>query len=183
MNLECAVRPLHRAAARPRRHRLQGLDLADDVVATSPSPPRAGRAGDEHPSRWPCRHRDGVDRRRSARARRWLRRSSGSSGDTDVTPDDMGTPPRSTFDMGTPCGLLRPTPRRGSAALRPKPACRRHDDPAGGDLPERHRTQVGNVVGICTHIRSHADRMPRLSADVTLFWMVGAAGCGRSRST
>ena len=99
--------------------------------------------------------------------------------DTDVTPYDMGTlGSRSTFHMGHAVRLAATDARTRLAALAAEAGL-----PPGTNYPaaeifrKRYGMQAGNVVGTGTYIPSYAPPdAAGLSADVTPFWMVGAAG-------
>ncbi len=99
--------------------------------------------------------------------------------DTDVAPYDMGTlGSRSTFHMGHAVRLAATDARARLAALGPKPACRR------APIIRRRRfsanaTACRPATSSAPAPTSRATRRPMragLSADVTPFWMVGAAG-------
>jgi CO/xanthine dehydrogenase Mo-binding subunit len=99
--------------------------------------------------------------------------------DTDVTPYDMGTlGSRSTFHMGHAVRLAATDARARLAALAAEAGL-----PPGTNYPaaeifrKRYGMQAGNVVGTGTYIPNYAPpNAAGLSADVTPFWMVGAAG-------
>ncbi len=99
--------------------------------------------------------------------------------DTDVTPYDMGTlGSRSTFHMGNAVRLAATDARARLAALAAEAGL-----PPGTNYPaaeifrKRYGMQAGTVVGAGTYIPSYAPPdAAGLSADVTPFWMVGAAG-------
>ena len=99
--------------------------------------------------------------------------------DTDVTPYDMGTlGSRSTFHMGNAVRLAATDARARLAALAAEAGL-----PPGTNYPaaeifrKRYGMQAGTVVGTGTYIPSYAPPdAAGLSADVTPFWMVGAAG-------
>ena len=99
--------------------------------------------------------------------------------DTDVTPYDMGTlGSRSTFHMGNAVRLAATDARARLAALAAEAGL-----PPGTNYPaaeifrKRYGMQAGTVVGAGTYIPSYAPpNAAGLSADVTPFWMVGAAG-------
>jgi CO/xanthine dehydrogenase Mo-binding subunit len=99
--------------------------------------------------------------------------------DTDVTPYDMGTlGSRSTFHMGNAVRLAATDAGARLAALAAEAGL-----PPGTNYPaaeifrKRYGMQAGNIVGTGTYIPSYAPpNAAGLSADVTPFWMVGAAG-------
>jgi CO/xanthine dehydrogenase Mo-binding subunit len=99
--------------------------------------------------------------------------------DTDVTPYDMGTlGSRSTFHMGNAVRLAATDAHARLAALAAEAGL-----PPGTNYPaaeifrKRYGMQAGTVVGTGTYIPSYAPpNAAGASADVTPFWMVGAAG-------
>ncbi|MBI4206007.1 MAG: xanthine dehydrogenase family protein molybdopterin-binding subunit [Betaproteobacteria bacterium] len=99
--------------------------------------------------------------------------------DTDVTPYDMATlGSRSTYHMGHAVRLAAGDARDKLLALARELGLSAETTPVPELFRKKYGMQAGNVVGVGSFIPSYTptNHETGLSANVTPFWMVGAAG-------
>jgi CO/xanthine dehydrogenase Mo-binding subunit len=99
--------------------------------------------------------------------------------DTDVTPYDMGTlGSRSLYHMGNAVKRAAEDARDKLLALAGELGLSAETTPVPALFRKKYGMQAGNIVGVGSYIPTYQspDHDTGLSADVTPFWMVGAAG-------